>query len=141
VGYIEAFTEALTMSSVADDYHEAIEEWVAYGERFIKAGECICGHPITENCPVYNKLNRNVLIVGNCCIKKFGIERASFNRSKKAYLELALQKVNNGWESTFIGSMLEQLEQYEGRFAPTYKQRGILQRITGQKYRWKIRSI
>lgn len=31
--------------------------------------ECICGHPIVENCYITN--GERILVLGNCCIKKF----------------------------------------------------------------------
>jgi len=33
--------------------------------------KCICGHPIKENCFIYNKETETFLIMGNCCIKRF----------------------------------------------------------------------
>jgi hypothetical protein len=32
---------------------------------------CICGHPITENCYMYNGID--FLVLGNCCIKRYAI--------------------------------------------------------------------
>jgi hypothetical protein len=37
--------------------------------------ECICTHGILQNCFIYNKLNGNVLVVGNCCIDRFLIDK------------------------------------------------------------------
>ena len=31
--------------------------------------ECICGHPIKQNCYITN--NEDILVLGNCCIKRF----------------------------------------------------------------------
>ena len=39
------------------------EELPEYGD------ECVCGHKITNNC--YITYNDEILILGNCCIKKF----------------------------------------------------------------------
>ena len=33
--------------------------------------ECICGHHIVENCFIRKDDKKELLIVGNCCIKKF----------------------------------------------------------------------
>ena len=33
--------------------------------------KCICSHPIIENCYIQNKETDVILIVGNCCIKRF----------------------------------------------------------------------
>lgn len=35
---------------------------------------CACGHSIKEACVVKNKLNGNVIIVGNCCLRDFPYE-------------------------------------------------------------------
>jgi hypothetical protein len=32
---------------------------------------CVCGHYIEENCYIYNPDSGEILIIGNCCIKKF----------------------------------------------------------------------
>lgn len=34
-----------------------------------KVNNCICGHSITENCYITN--GKQILVLGNCCIKKF----------------------------------------------------------------------
>ncbi len=34
-----------------------------------KVNECVCGHKITENCYITD--GEQILILGNCCIKKF----------------------------------------------------------------------
>ena len=33
--------------------------------------ECVCGHPIIENCYIQDKKKEKKLILGNCCIEKF----------------------------------------------------------------------
>ena len=40
-------------------------------EMNVKSDYCICGHPINENCYLTNRKTKNVIHVGNCCIKKF----------------------------------------------------------------------
>jgi hypothetical protein len=32
---------------------------------------CICGHPIAENCFIENRLTRALIVVGNCCIRRY----------------------------------------------------------------------
>ena len=34
-----------------------------------RASECVCGHSIQENCYITN--GEEILVLGNCCIKKF----------------------------------------------------------------------
>ena len=33
--------------------------------------KCICDHVIKENCYIYNKHSGIILVLGNCCIKRF----------------------------------------------------------------------
>ena len=33
--------------------------------------KCVCGHLIKENCYITNKDNTSIIVVGNCCIKRF----------------------------------------------------------------------
>jgi hypothetical protein len=33
--------------------------------------DCLCSHPIEENCYIENKHNGRIAVVGNCCIRKF----------------------------------------------------------------------
>jgi hypothetical protein len=37
--------------------------------------KCICGHDITENCYIINENNNTILILGNCCIEKFIVNK------------------------------------------------------------------
>jgi hypothetical protein len=34
----------------------------------IKEHECLCGHPIKNNCYIFNETNENLMGLGNCCI-------------------------------------------------------------------------
>jgi hypothetical protein len=36
-----------------------------------KSLECVCGHYIEHNCYIRNKITKEFLILGSCCIKKF----------------------------------------------------------------------
>jgi len=41
-----------------------------------KSLECVCTHPIIENCYIMSRMeNFRVEIVGNCCIKKFKVDK------------------------------------------------------------------
>jgi hypothetical protein len=33
--------------------------------------ECVCTHPIVENCYIQNKLTGKMVVCGNCCIERF----------------------------------------------------------------------
>jgi len=56
-------------------WHEAKLEWAlshVYFSPTDEPGVCLCGHaPIREHCVITNRLNGNVAVVGNCCVKRF----------------------------------------------------------------------
>ena len=137
MGYIENFCAVLCAASVAGKYAEAITEWVFDGESFMSESSCICEHPIVQNMVVYNRLNDNQLIVGNCCIKKFGIQRDHYNKSPAAYLAYAQRKAQTAEDRGFLDDVLERQKLYPFlRIQPVQKQH--LEAITGKAYRWKI---
>ena len=35
---------------------------------------CVCGHVISQNCYIFNKITKDIVIIGNCCIRKFNLE-------------------------------------------------------------------
>ena len=35
---------------------------------------CVCNHVITQNCYILNTETKDIKIIGNCCIKKFGLQ-------------------------------------------------------------------
>jgi hypothetical protein len=37
----------------------------------MQENECLCGHPIKNNCYIVNEKNENLIVLGNCCIKRF----------------------------------------------------------------------
>lgn len=91
--YNRLFKENLVYLSLADNYEEAINEWAYAGggaeceprhhNYFLKIqGElnliepeiknaCICTHYIEKNCYLRRLDNNDLIVVGNCCIKKF----------------------------------------------------------------------
>ena len=75
MSYIETFCSELISASKAKNYDDAILEWVYFGDSEKRPDNCICGHSITQRCQVRNKQNGTILIIGNCCINKFNIER------------------------------------------------------------------
>lgn len=133
--YIANFTSELLKYSEHNSYQEAIKEWVDYGDHFNQEGFCICGHAIIENCPVRNKLNGNALIVGNCCIRKFGVVKKHPARSKRDYLEMALQRAGEG-DEWFVKYLISKLEKYPDlKMTEIAKER--LEGIAGRKWKWK----
>jgi hypothetical protein len=135
VKYLEQFKEALLKVSNSKIYSGAINEWVYQGEVKKRPGECLCGHFISKNLIINNKINGNSAIVGNCCIKKFGIEKKSFSRSRENYLNFALSKSLPGDERNFIKKLKEKLYTYDiVRMTPGEHQK--LEKLAGYPYKW-----
>ncbi|MCK4928361.1 MAG: hypothetical protein KAR76_01375 [Methanosarcinales archaeon] len=81
--YHSTFKKALLEASQNKKYSEAIKEWTFYGNTFEEKSNCICGHPIIENCVIHNTWNKATLICGNCCINKLGVTRRPAKKSIK----------------------------------------------------------
>lgn len=135
LGYVENFRSAIIKNSVAQTYTDAIKEWAYFGEAFDEDGQCCCGHQIYDNRVVRNRKNSNSLIVGNCCINKFGIERKAFNGSKMAYLELALNMVSSPGARDYL--KYETLPRIKAGKKFTITDLRILKEVTGQKSRFR----
>ena len=104
--------------SVADNWAEARKEWeqIKITERQSDdLGACTCGHyPIKEEIQLFNRLNRNEIIVGNCCIKRF-FDIKDFDKVFVALREGRVNKFMIGdcfkkgiisfWESSFMLSI------------------------------------
>lgn len=97
---------------------------------------CECGHPIMQNMIVRNKVNMHSMVVGNCCIKKFGIEREHYNKSIKNYLEYALGKAKSSREKEFILELMKKAAKYKSP-KMTENQKVWLEKISGKTYRFK----
>ena len=140
MSYIRIFSEELIRNSLSDDYDSSILEWVYDGDRWKEepVTHCICGHPIIERCLVKNRINGNEMIIGNCCIHKFGIEREHWNRSKKNFLEYALPKVISTDEEYFIKGLLVRLEKWPS-LKMSEAQKSRLEEIAEKKWRWKYK--
>jgi hypothetical protein len=52
-----------------------------------KKSSCVCGHGITENCEIENRLNKNKLIVGNVCINHFKEKHLSVSKTCRVSLK------------------------------------------------------
>ncbi len=68
--------EELVKLSNGESWPEVLGEWkldyVEILERDEESEICLCHHrPIRELCHVFNKVNKNTAIVGNCCVTKF----------------------------------------------------------------------
>lgn len=126
--------EVLLQHSESKVYEEAIKEWVDFGNHFQADSFCICGQPIFENCPIINKVNGNKLVVGNYCIKKFGIEKTNYNKSRANYLEYALSIADTDGAKEFVNKCCRQLLRYNSIYSKDIE--GLVF-ITGKEYRWR----
>lgn len=102
--------------SESKKWNEAKKEWeqieITEVDNEEDYGECICGkNPIKEMIQMFNKLNHNEIIVGNCCINRFfGIKGFNkiFGAIKKGKINKAIiedvysKKRINYWEYNFL---------------------------------------
>lgn len=63
--------EVVMSNSQSKIWATAKKEW-ELASIYWHESNCICGHYITENCVIRNKLNGKELVVGNICVNKFG---------------------------------------------------------------------
>ncbi len=116
MGEFKLIQEIISLS-VADTWEFAKSEWELSEIYFSDEPEtCLCGHfPIIELCEIRNKENREIAIVGNCCVSKFmglpsekifqavkKIRKDSEKSLNSEAIELAYSKdwINN-WEYEF----------------------------------------
>lgn len=86
---------------------------------------CLCGHtPIFEICKLENRINKNIVTVGNCCVNKFiglptkrifnaikRIKKDNYKSLNSDAIELALSKNwINDWEYKFYIDTLRKRE-------------------------------
>jgi hypothetical protein len=109
--------QEITSLSESDSWNIAKSEWVLNEIFFSENPDtCLCGHyPIKELCEIKNRLNNKLVVVGNCCVKKFiglpsdnifqGLKRVMKDYSKSLNIdaiEIALYKDwINDWEYKF----------------------------------------
>lgn len=67
------FKTVLLNYSEADEYEDALEEWIIVSNVSSKKkhSRCICSKHITRRFFVLNELNGNVLCIGSSCVGKF----------------------------------------------------------------------
>lgn len=138
MGYIEQFASVLVSASHSREYHEALSEWVFDGESFENPSFCICKHDIVQNMVVHNDVNGNTLLIGNCCIKKFGVARKHYNKSPSSYLLYTLRRVSSDDSSLFVKSLIGKLERY-GSLKMSVKDKYRLEKLSGKRYRWNCK--
>lgn len=99
--------------SRAENWEEAKAEWHLRDVYFADDYEtCLCGHyPIIECCMIQNQHSKEVVMVGNCCVKKFmglgsdlifqGIKRIKDDDTKAVNEALAQHAHQKGWISAW----------------------------------------
>jgi hypothetical protein len=73
--YHEQFRKNLIAESQVETFEEALTLWEVTGVRIDFPTECICTHPIVENCIVHHVEDGRELIIGNKCINQFFPEK------------------------------------------------------------------
>jgi hypothetical protein len=120
MNYKETFIKEIIALSESNNFYQAVLEWKLISI-FDMENNCLCGHPIIENCEIQNIYNDNIVIVGNCCIKKFikninsgilfsSVKRLSKNGTKSvntSLLDLMYEnEVINAWELFFYKDII-----------------------------------
>ena len=122
--------------SVADNYNEAKEEWLATGEVWWRGngnipqwvlnsrngeGKCLCGHPIVYHFQITNTENGIIECVGSDHINSYMIMRQISEEYQREIGEITEQEVEQ-WLKVRVGSMkaeawwAENGEQFEKMF-------------------------
>lgn len=129
MGSHEQFKKVLIAHSESNNYEEALKEWVYRGKQEDKENNCICGQDIKDNRFVTNRFNKIELIIGNCCIRKFGIERNHYNKSKLSFLEYALEQCNSVGARDYL--TLDTLPRIKDGKKFNITDIGVIEKITG----------
>jgi hypothetical protein len=116
-----------------------VYEWHLYNIRrifFNERKKCICGRKIkNEEYRIKNVETWNRAVVGSCCIRKIGIHLKW--RNKCEYLISAVVYSRNEWERKFIKSLIRKAFKWGNRVIISNKQKNILEKITGKKWKWE----
>lgn len=106
---IYKLTNEILQKSQSKTWDAAKAEWVL--DQIYESEDpetCLCGHfPIIEICILENKLNKNLVTVGNCCVKKFiglpsnlifqAVKRIRRDIKKSLNPEAIMHAYKNGW--------------------------------------------
>jgi hypothetical protein len=83
--YYKKLTENLIKETGVPTFEEARLKWRVTGVKVNLPTQCLCTHPITENCMVQNVDDDRELIIGSCCIRQF------FPEEQRAIMEAKLR--------------------------------------------------
>ena len=99
--------------------------------------ECICGKKGLANVNIFvNRLNKNEIVLGSCCVKRFGIKVPGWRR-KIDYLPNALLCARDDRETEFVKGLIHKPVQY-GDLIITERQKRWLEDITRHPFRGKV---
>ncbi|MFW9951221.1 MAG: hypothetical protein ACFFKA_13965 [Candidatus Thorarchaeota archaeon] len=114
----ENFYKILCKYSINKNPKLALLEW-DFISAFEDENQCICGKDIKENCVIENKNNKNQLVVGNVCVKRF-MER------DYTFIFSGIKKIEKGEcpNKTFINYCYENGYLFENQKSFLLKMRG-----------------
>jgi len=122
-------SKAILALSVADTWGQAKREWTL-ADVFVadEPGTCLCGHfPIREHCVLTNRVNGNLAVVGNVCVKRFlGIDSEE--------LFAAFRRIIRNHEAALSERAIDYA--YERGWIAEWERRFSLD--TGRKHRGKL---
>lgn len=102
----ELFFKNIADKSESKDWEILKKEWFLSYIRVAKSEPktCACGHyPIKNLCFIKNKINNNIVLVGNCCVKKF------MNNIQSSNYFIALNKLKKDIKSSIPILLLAEL--------------------------------
>jgi hypothetical protein len=99
--------------------------------------DCICGKKGLVEVHIFeNELNGNEIVIGSCCVKRFGIKVPGWRR-RTDYFSNALLYARNEKEREFVSGLMHKPVRYGGLII-TKKQQKWLEDITGHPYRGRV---
>jgi len=135
----ERFIKTVLEHSQAKTLNVLQSEYIIDKEDFLlNEVNCVCGQHLKVGWKayyVYNTKNKETLVIGSCCIKKFNPRKWN---SKKAYLYNAYDLAENDREKAFVMSLINKLTKWGSDLIISPKQAWWLERITKKKWDWKI---
>lgn len=125
---VEALSESKWFSS-------ALREWEHVETYPVEeGGTCICGHFIIDHCVIRNRLNRNLLIVGNCCVKKFtGISKSKHFDAIRRVRKDITKPLNPACLGEALNNRIINEDEYRF-YINTWRKRNL----TGREKKWRI---
>lgn len=133
--YKKCFIERIIQKSVSKDFISAILEWEDINSLYISPGRCLCTRTIMENYEIINKITKEKIIVGNCCINKFHLISEQ-RQTKQSWFRAAINLANNVGERDFVSAMKKKVFSFPIPFF-SKQELNALERIAQRKYTFK----